>query len=101
MRFGLGPPPKGAAQHRSSHYVYDVRSGAIVATYHFVGAAQPSGEELDRKLSKQTHETSLVPLGHLAVLTENEIPLGEGPIRVDLSVKRLIRDERFPVRIKA
>jgi len=96
MRFGLEPGPEGSTQHQNSHYVYDVRSGTIVATFHFVGAARKLDEELRQRLLNQAHANSTVPLEHLAVLTESAMPSGEGPLLVDAVAKRLVRAAARP-----
>jgi len=101
VRFGLGPGPEGSTQHQSSHYVYDVRSGVIVATFHFVGAARQPDEALHRRILKQAHEASNAPLEHLAVLSGSEIPSGEGSLRVDPGAKRLVRTaDHVPARVR-
>ena len=102
MQFGLGPGPQGSLQHKSSHYVYDVRSGAILATHHFVGTAQKLDEELRQRIMRQTHEASTVPIEHLAVLSGYEAPPGEGPLHVDPQSRKLVRKvERTDRRIQA
>ncbi len=102
MAFGISAGPAGAGQHQSSRYVYDVRSGVILATFHFVGAAKHSTDDLHRQLLKQVNESSAVAQEHLAVLSETELPEGEGPLRVDVNTKQLMRSaDRAPTRIRA
>ncbi len=98
MEFGLGPGPTGSIQHMSSHYVYDVRTGSILATYHFVGTVQKADEELHRRILQQTHEASTMPLERLAVLSAHEAPSGAGPLHVDTSSKQLVRSADTAVR---
>lgn len=97
MRFGLGTGPEGSTQHQSSHYVYDVRSGTIIATFHFVGAARPLDGELHQRLRKQAHANSNVPFEHLAVLTDRAMPAGDGQLTVDAAAKRLVRTAERPL----
>jgi hypothetical protein len=102
MGFGIGAGPAGASQHHSRRYVYDVRSGIILGTFHFVGAAKHSTDELHRQLSRQVHESSAVAEEHLAVLSEAELPPGEGPLRVEVTTKQLVRSaHRAASRIRA
>jgi hypothetical protein len=91
MRVGAGPGPDGAAHQQSSHYVYDLRSGVILATYHFVGAAPKSESDRLAAILKSSHETSSVPIEHLAVLTTQDVPPGEGELHVDHVMKKLVR----------
>jgi hypothetical protein len=78
-------------QDKSSYYVYDVRSGVIHATYHLIGTPHNADEELHSKILNQTHEASTIPLEHFAVLSESEIPPGEGPLYVDMQSRKLVR----------
>ena len=44
MRIGSADGPGEDRAHKSTHVIYDTRSGHIVATHHFIGAA-PSSEQ--------------------------------------------------------
>jgi hypothetical protein len=92
MRVGIDPGPSGTDQHQSSHYVYDVRSGVIVSTYHFVGAAPKSEADRLEEMLKSTHEASRVPLEYLAVLTSRDVPPGRGALHVDHVAQQLVRE---------
>ncbi len=91
MHIGLGPGIDGAPRHESTYYVYDARTGAIIATYHFAGAAPKSETERINGLRQGTHETSGVPVEHLGVLSAREVPPGEGVLRVDHAAQKLVR----------
>ncbi len=101
MPIGLGPGIDGAPRHESTYYVYDARTGAIVATYHFAGAAPKAEAERMEGLRQGTHETSGVPVEHLGVLSAREAPPGEGVLRVDHAAQKLVRATRhFDPRIR-
>jgi len=91
MRIGIDPGPGDAPQHQSSHYVYDVRSGIIVGAYHFAGAAPKSESERLTAMLKSSHEASGVPLEHLAVLTNPDVPAGEGELHIEHAKRQLVR----------
>jgi hypothetical protein len=91
MRIGTGNGPSDAFQHQSNHCVYDVRSGVIVGTYHFAGAAPKSEPERLRAMLKSSHEASSIPLEHLAVLTNPDVPAGEGELHIEHSKRQLVR----------
>ncbi len=91
MRIGTGAGPAGEAQQQSSHHVYDVRSGAIVGTYHFSGAAPKSEPERLKAILKSSHEAAGVPLEHLAVLSNADVPLGDGELSIEPAAKQLVR----------
>jgi hypothetical protein len=91
MRIGAGQGPGDAARHQSSHYVYDVRSGAIVGVYHFAGAAPKSEAERHQALLKGSHEASGIALEHLAVLSNPDLPAGQGELRVEPASRRVVR----------
>jgi hypothetical protein len=91
MRIGAGQGPGDAARHQSSHYVYDVRSGVIVSVHHFVGAAPKSEAERREAMLKSSHEGSGVALEHLAVLSNPDLPAGEGELRVEPASRRFVR----------
>ena len=40
MRIGSADGPGKDHAHKSTHVIYDTRSGHIVATHHFIGAAR-------------------------------------------------------------
>lgn len=95
MRIGSADGPGEQRTHQSTHVIYDARSGRIVATHHTIGAAR-SPEHRVSELVKEAHESSRVPLDHLAVLTDPELPHGEGEVRVDHAAKRLVRSGAAP-----
>lgn len=102
MGFGIGAGPEGAAHHQTTRYAYDIRSGAILATFHFVGAPKLYDEELHRQVSRQVQETSTISAEHIAILSEAQLPEGEGSLRVDVESKQLIRSvHHVPQRILA
>jgi hypothetical protein len=96
MRIGTGPGPSGAFEHQATHYVYDSRSGAIVAVYHFAGASPKSNAEQREAILKGSHESTGIPLEHLAFLTNPDVPSGEGELRVHHQTQRLVRVEGVP-----
>ena len=91
MRIGAGQGPNDAARHQSSHYVYDVRSGVIVSVYHFVGATPKSEAERREAMLKSAHEGSGIALEHLAVLSDPDLPAGDGELRVEPASRRFVR----------
>jgi hypothetical protein len=91
MRVETSPGPNGAAHNQSSHYVYDVRSGVIVGIYHFFGVAPKSEQERLAAMQKTSHEVSGVALEDLAVLTNLDVPPGQGELRIDAAEKQLLR----------
>jgi hypothetical protein len=95
MRIGSADGPGEQRAVRTTHVVYDTRSGQIVATHHTIGAAR-SPEHRIGDLVKEAHETSRVPLDHLAILTDPDLPHGEGEVRVDHAAKRLVRSGAAP-----
>jgi hypothetical protein len=98
MRIGSADGPGKEQAHKSTYVVYDARSGQIVATHHFIGAAPSPDEHRIRDLMKGAHEASRVPLDQLAILTNPDLPHGEGEARVDHAAKRLVRSGVAPVR---
>ena len=66
MRIGSADGPDKEHAHKSTHVVYDTRSGRILATHHFIGASPSSEQHRIDKLLKDAHETSRVPIDHLA-----------------------------------
>jgi hypothetical protein len=100
MRIGSADGPGQERAHKSTHIIYDTRSGHILATHHFIGAA-PSSEKQRSDALTNAHETSGVPLAHLAMLTDPDLPHGDGEMRVDHASKRLVRSGVAPAqRIK-
>jgi hypothetical protein len=91
MRVGIGLGPSGAPQHQSSHYVYDVRSGVIVGAYHFVGADPKSESERKTKMLESSHKASGISVEHLGVLSNPDIPPGEGELHVEHTKRQLVR----------
>src|SRR5262245_39476431 len=91
MHIGAGQGPGDAARHQSTHYVYDVRSGAIVAVHHFAGAAAKSEAERRTSLLRTSHQASGIALEHLDVLTGQDVPAGGGELQVDPASRRLVR----------
>jgi len=91
MRVETSPGPGGAPRHQSNHYVYNVRSGVIVGIYHFLGAAPKSEPDRLAEMLKSSHEASGIPLEHLAVLTNQDVPPGQGELCIDDGTKQLIR----------
>jgi hypothetical protein len=96
MRIGSGDGPSEQQAHKSTHVVYDTRSGRIVATHHFISAAPASEQHRIDKLLKDAHETSRVSLDHLATLTNPHLPHGEGEVRVDHAARTLVRSGVTP-----
>jgi hypothetical protein len=96
MRIGSADGPGAERAHKSTHVIYDTRSGHIVATHHFIDAAPSKEASRVHKLLNETHEKSRVALDHLAVLTNPDFPHGEGEMRVDHSAKRLVRSGIAP-----
>jgi len=96
MRIGAGQGPGDAARHQSSHYVYDVRSGVVVTVHHFAGAAPRSEAERREAILKGSHEASGIALEHLAVLSNPELPPGEGELRVEPASRRFVRRHAVP-----
>lgn len=92
MRIGTGAGPDGKHQHQSRHYVYDVRSGVIVCVHHFAGALPKSEVGRAREMVKGAHEASGIPVEHLAVLVDPEMPPGEGDLRIEHASCQLIRE---------
>jgi len=91
MPIGIGPGVNGAPQHESTYHVYDVRTGTIVVTHHFAGAAPKSEQERVEALRTSTHVTSGIAVEHLAVLTTRGLPPGEGALRIDHAARKLVR----------
>ena len=91
MRVGIGSGPEGSSGHRSSHYVYDTRSGAIVAAHHFAGEERVSAADWIADVLHAAHEASGVAVEHLAVLTTPELPDTDGELRVADDRDRLDR----------
>jgi|KBSSwiStaDraftv2_1062776.scaffolds.fasta_scaffold1055450_3 hypothetical protein len=91
MDIGAGPGPDRAHAKQKTHYVYDVRSGAIVSVHHFVAAHSTSEENRIAEAMKTSSEASGVPIEHLAILTDPEIQPGRGTLHVDPAAKKLLR----------
>jgi hypothetical protein len=91
MRIGSVDGPGKEQAHKSTHVIYDTRSGHIVATHHFIGAASPPEQHRISELIKDAHKSSHVPLDHLAILADPDFPHGEGEMKVDHGAKRLVR----------
>ena len=98
MRIGSADGPGKERAHKTTHVIYDTRSGHIVATHHFVSAAPSSEQHRMDEIVKAAHETSRVPLDRLAVLTDPDGPHGEGELRVDHAAKRLVRSGVAPAK---
>lgn len=98
MRIGSADGPGKEQARKSTHVIYDTRSGDIVATHHFIGAAPSSEQHRINDLMKDAHERSRVPLDHLAILTNPDLPHGEGEVRVDHASKRLVRSGVAPAK---
>jgi hypothetical protein len=96
MRIGSADGPDKEHAHQSTHVVYDTRSGRILATHHFIGAAPSSEQHRIDTLLKDAHETSRVPIDHLATLTNPHLPHGEGEVRVDHAARTLVRSGVAP-----
>ena len=96
MRIGSAHGPGEDQAHKSTHVIYDIRSGHIVATHHFIGAAPSSEQHRISELMKDAHKSSHVPLDHLASLSDPDFPHGEGEMKVDHGAKRLIRSGVAP-----
>ncbi len=96
MRIGSADGPGKDHAHKSTHVIYDTRSGHIVATHHFIGgAASPKQHRLDQLL-KDAHEKSRIPIDHLEIVSDPDFPHGEGEVRVDHAAKRLVRSGVAP-----
>ena len=95
MRIGSADGPDKERAVTATHVIYDARSGRIVATHHTIGAAR-SPEHRVSELIKDAHELSRVPLDHLAILTDPDLPHGEGEVRADHAAKRLVRSGAAP-----
>lgn len=101
MRIGSAEGPGKEQTHKSTHVIYDMRSGQIVSTHHVIGAAPSTERHRMNRLLKDAHEMSRVPLDHLAILTNPDFPRGEAEMRVDHAGKRLVRSGVAPAqRIK-
>jgi len=96
MHIGAGQGPGDAARHQSTHYIYDMRSGAVVGVYHFAGAAPKSEAERRETILKGSHQASGIALEHLAVLSNPELPPGEGELRVEPASRRFVRRHAVP-----
>ena len=88
MRIGSADGPGEERAHKSTHVIYDTRSGHIVATHHFIDAAPSPEQHRVNQLLKDAHEKSRVPLDHLAILTNPNFPHGEGEMRADHAQSR-------------
>lgn len=98
MRIGSADGPGKEKAGKSTHVIYDTRSGHIVATHHFIDAAPSPEQHRMNQLLKDAHEMSRVPLDHLAILTNPDFPQGEAEMRVDHAAKRLVRSGIAPAR---
>jgi hypothetical protein len=96
MRIGSADGPGKRQAPKSTHIIYDTRSGHIVATHHFIGVASLPEQHRLSQLLKEAHEKSRVPLDHLAALTDPEFPHGEGEVTVDHAAKHLVRSGVAP-----
>jgi hypothetical protein len=96
MRIGSADGPGNDHAHKSTHVMYDTRSGHIVSTHHFIGAAPSLEQHRVNQLLKDAHEKSRVPLDHLAILSDPDVPHGEGEMRVDHAAKRLVHSGVAP-----
>ena len=96
MRIGSVDGPGKEKADKSTHVIYDTRSGHIVATHHFIGAASSPEQRRMNQLLKDAHEMSRVPLDHLAILTNPDFPHGEAEMSVDHAAKRLVRSGIAP-----
>ena len=101
MQVGTDPGPGGPPQHQSCHYVYVVPSGVIVGTYHFIGSSSRSEEARLEEMLKTSHEASGIPREELAVLSNPELPPGQGELYVDHATLQLVRkQEGFDPRVR-
>src|SRR5262245_17416859 len=101
MRIGSADGPGKEQAHKSTHLVYDTRSGHILATHHFIDAAASAERRRIDQLMKEAHEKSRVALDYLEILINPDLPHGEGEVRVDHAAKRLVRSGVAPAqRIK-
>jgi len=91
MQIGIGHGPQGAPEHQSTHYIYDSRSGMIVALFHFAGATPKSEAARREELLRSAQESTHIPHEHLAILESPEVPPGEGELRVDHATRQLVR----------
>ena len=91
MRIGTSRGPADGPHHQSTHYVYDLRSGAIIGAYHFSGAAARSEEERHASILSTSHHASGIALKDLAVLANPELPPGDGELHFDPAARRLVR----------
>ncbi len=98
MRIGTEDGPHGSAR-QSLHIVYDARSGVIVETHFFAGDAAQLQNDRRLKATRAAHASSGIAHEHLAVLTDPDIPQGEGELHVDRQSRRLVR-RRVGLRIR-
>jgi hypothetical protein len=98
MRIGSEDGPGKERPHKTTHVIYDARSGHIVATHHMISAAPSAAQHPINEMLKDAHERSRVALDHLAILTNPDFPHGEGEVRVDHEAKRLVRSGETPPR---
>jgi hypothetical protein len=96
MRIGSADGPGKEQAHKSTHVIYDTRSGHIVATHHFIGAAPSLEQHRVNQLLKDAHEKSRVPPDHLAILSDPDFPRGDGEMRADHAARRLVRSGDAP-----
>src|SRR5262249_22168894 len=92
MRIEISTGPEGASKHQSTHYVYDSRSGIIIAVHHFAGAAPESEDNRREELLGTAQESTRIAREHLAILKNPEIPPGRGELRVEHASRRLVRE---------
>lgn len=92
MRIGTGPGPGGSSEYQSTHYVYDIRSGVILETHHFVGKAKPLADR-EKELVETASRRCGIPSEHLGALSNPEVESGQGVVRVDHKTRRLVRKE--------
>jgi hypothetical protein len=96
MRIGSADGPGKERAHKSTHVIYDTRSGHIVATHHFIDAVETEAPQRVHELLKKAHEQSHVSLDHLAVLSNPDLPHGDGVVKVDHAAKRMVRSDVAP-----
>jgi hypothetical protein len=100
VRVGVEPGPEGASGNHSSHYVYDTRSGAIVATHHFAGEERVREEDWIAELRNAAQEASGISAEYLAVLSTSGFPETEGAMRVAEDGRSLVQLEGADRRVR-
>lgn len=92
MRISTTEGPNGPAGHQSSQYFYDTESGTIVAMHHHAGGTSAASvAERRQGVIVATSASTGIPAERLSVLTDPDLPPGDGELRVDHRAQRLVR----------